>query len=186
MQVLVAYSKPSYTYSLQYSSEQSSSNLQSKADETVFQLGNDGDNTILQSRSDGDNTVLQSRDEHPDIKMINDRIKVCEVYILQSDWKAAIQELRAILRIDENNSKCLALLGVVYINTNQLQMAKASFKRSLYINPQEAIALKHLLELSEPDANQSGKSAHKSNSSKKPHLNEKQGWLTNLFTWFSS
>ncbi|WP_271254822.1 molecular chaperone DnaJ [Pseudanabaena sp. Chao 1811] len=179
-------SKPSYTYSLQYSSEQSSSNLQAKADETVFQLGNDGDNTILQSRSDGDNTVLQSRDEHPDIKMINDRIKVCEVYILQSEWKAAIQELRAILRIDENNSKCLALLGVVYINTNQLQMAKASFKRSLYINPQEAIALKHLLELSEPDANQSGKSAHKSNSSKKPHLNEKQGWLTNLFTWFSS
>jgi len=179
-------SKPSYTYSLQYSSEQSSSNLQSKADETVFQLGNDGDNTILQPRSDGDNTVLQARGEHPDIKMINDRIKVCEVYILQSDWKAAIQELRAILRIDENNSKCLALLGVVYINTNQLQMAKASFKRSLYINPQEALALKHLLELSEPDANQSGKSDHKSNSSKKPRLNEKQGWLTNLFTWFSS
>jgi tetratricopeptide (TPR) repeat protein len=196
-------SKPSYTYSLQYSSEQASSNLQAKSDETVFQFGNDGDNTILQTRDNGDNTVLQTRGdsdnntvlqtrgEHPDIKMINDRIKVCEVYILQSDWKAAIQELRAILRIDENNSKCLALLGVVYINTNQLQMAKASFKRSLYINPQEALSLKHLLELSEPDANpsgaakQGGKRARESNSSKKPPLNEKQGWLTNLFTWFS-
>lgn len=185
-------SKPSYSYGLQYSSEQSSINLQARSDDTILQFRDDGDNTVLQFRDDGDSTVLQTRDENPDIEMINDRIKVCEIYILQSNWKAAIQDLRAILRIDADNSKCLALLGVVYTNTNQPQMAKASFKRSLYINPQEALALKYLLELSEPDAAQSdaakqgGNSDRKLNSSKKPPLNQKRGWLNHLLEWVSS
>lgn len=185
-------SKPSYAYGLQYSSELYALNSPSKSDETVMQARNDGNDTVIQFRED--ETVLQSRNEVHNIETekINARIKICEVYILQSNWKAALQDLRAILREDANNSKCLAMLGVVYTNTNQLQMAKASFKRSLYINPQEALALKYLLELDEtvnPSSspkNNSKKSSQPNSSNKKTTLSPKQGWLNHLLSWFSS
>jgi len=171
-------SKPSYIYNLQYSAEQQSSNLQAKADETVFQTRDD--------------TVIQIGD---DVDEINDRIKICEIYILQGNWKAALQDLRSILRIDENNSTCLALLGVVYTNINQPQMAKASFKRSLYINPQEPLALKHLLEFNDPNFDRgvvnntkNSKSDRKPilSTTKKLPLTQKRGWLSHLLSWISS
>lgn len=174
--------KPSYAYSLQYSFEQEAMNLQAKFDDTVIQAG-----------GGGTDTVIQTRDANHDIEKINDRIKICEIYILQGNWKAALQDLREILRTDANNSKCLALLGVVYTNTNQLQMAKASFKRSLYINPQEPLALKHLLEFGEPTGNQNSTSKYNDKnktklnpSIKKSSIPQKQGWLNHLLKWFSS
>lgn len=159
-------SKPSYNYNLQYANDQQASHLQSNADETV----------------------IQARVESHDMQMINNRIKICEIYISQSNWKAALQDLREVLTIDKDNSRCLALLGVVYENINQPQMAKISFKRSLQINPQEAIALKYILELGNSSPNQS----KNSKSDRKPSLPtlkksiaqpQKQSWLSHLLKW---
>ncbi|PZO44258.1 MAG: molecular chaperone DnaJ [Pseudanabaena frigida] len=177
-------SKPSYEYNLQYSFEQQFSHLQAKSDETIIQ-----NSSNLQAKSD--ETIIQTRGEDDEIEMMNARIKICEIYILQSDWKAALRDLREILRVDSNNSKCLALLGVVYKNINQPQMAKASFKRSLYINPQEALALKHLLEFNESDSattDENSKSDRKSIPStiKKPPIQQKRSWLNHLLEWLSS
>ncbi|MFM7887501.1 MAG: tetratricopeptide repeat protein [Pseudanabaena sp.] len=185
-------SKPSYAYHLQYASELSALNSPTKTDGTVVRVRNDSQDTVLQSYED--EVTLQSRDatHSVEIEKMNARIKICEVYILQNNWKAALQDLRAILREDANNSKCLAMLGVVYINTNQLQMAKASFKRSRYINPQEALALKHLLELNETESHSdSSKNKNKrlpqpNSSSKKTALSPKRSWLKHLLAWFSS
>lgn len=159
-------SKPSYNYNLQYANDQQASHLQSNADETV----------------------IQARVESHDMQMINNRIKICEIYISQSNWKAALQDLREVLTIDKDNSRCLALLGVVYENINQPQMAKISFKRSLQINPQEAIALKYILELGSSNPSQS----KNSKSDRKPSLPtlkksiaqpQKSSWLSHLLTW---
>ena len=97
--------------------------------------------------------------------------------------------------MDANNSKCLALLGVVYMNINQIQMAKASFKRSLYINPQESLALKHLAELEQlekPQVSQNHKdskerklSKGKSTTLKKSTPSSQGSWLSHLLKWFS-
>lgn len=185
-------SKPSYTYNLQYTTDQHASNLQAhSADQTIIQSGGES-NDIQNARNfkpKSDETVIQIND---DTQVINNRIKICEIYILQNNWKAALQDLRTILRTDENNSKCLALLGVVYTNMNQLEMAKASFKRSLYLNPQEAIALKYLLELAESNADQN--SVKNVNTKKgvgkgispnidKTSLPQRQGWLKHLLSW---
>lgn len=185
-------SKPSYTYNLQYATDQHVSNLQANSSEQTIIQARGESNDIQNARnfkSNSDETIIQSND---DMQMTNNRIKICEIYILQSNWKEALRDLRDILRKDENNSKCLALLGVVYTNMNQLQMAKASFKRSLYINPQEALALKYLLELA--DSNVDQKSANSTNSSqgdrplksstiKKPTQPQKHSWLSHLLQW---
>ncbi|TYQ24866.1 molecular chaperone DnaJ [Pseudanabaena sp. UWO310] len=179
-------SKPSYSYRLQYSfspqepstqepSTQEPSTLQSASPQPTSNLTANSDETIIQSETAIDTT------------MIDARIKTCEIHILQNNWKTALQDLRAILRMDENNSKCLALLGVVYTNTHQPEMAKASFKRSLYINPQESLALEHLLELTDPKLNQSKVTKNNSKgdrNSPKPKPTQKptqkQGWITDL------
>ncbi len=159
--------KPSYRP--QYSSYQSPNNQQANPDETV----------------------IQTRIEIGDVGAIGDRLKICEIYMSQSDWKAAMKDLREILQLDKNNSKGHAMLGVVYKNINQPQMAKISLTRSLQINPQEPLALKHIKDLSNP--NQSS-TMPKNNSKSDPKPNSKapiqppqqRGWLSNLLGWASS
>ncbi|WP_144052531.1 J domain-containing protein [Pseudanabaena biceps] len=174
-------SKPSYSYRLQYSSAtqepatQETPTLQNASPQPTSNL-TASDETVIQSEAAIDTTI------------IDERIKTCEINILQNNWKTALQDLRAILRMDENNSKCLALLGVVYTNTHQPEMAKASFKRSLYINPQESLALEHLLELTDPRLNQNKVTKNNSKGDRKPKPTQKpiqksiqrQGWITDL------
>lgn len=144
-------------------------------------------------QADADETVIQYRIEESDASGISDRLKICEIYLSQANWKVALKELREILQLDQNNSKCLAMLGVVYKNINQFQMAKISFQRSLQINPQEPLALKHIKDLNNPNA-QTTKSSQSANNSKlEPIVNknkalpspQKRGWLYNLLGWAS-
>ena len=151
-------SKPSYAYNLQYVSS----------------------NSQVQS----DDTLIQTRVESNHLQTIDNRIKACEVYILQRSWQLALQDLREILLVDSKNSRCLALLGLVYKNINQPAMAKAGFKRSLQINPQEALALKHLLESNQSNPHQAiGK--QNSATPKKGTAQVKRNWLLKVFEWIS-
>jgi len=159
-------SKPSYAYNLNYIPTPSANNPEVNAEETVIQTSSEG----------GD---LR--------QMIDNRMKTCEIYILQNNWNAALRDLREILQIDQDNSLCLALLGVVYQNINQPQMAKASFKRSLQINPQEALALKHLLDFDDPTLN-SGNNPKRSTTiikKKTPTVPVNHSWMSKLREWIS-
>jgi tetratricopeptide (TPR) repeat protein len=138
------------------------------------------------SQSNSDDTITQTRIEPRDTSAIGDRLKICEIYMSRGDWKAALKDLREILQLDKNNSKCHAMLGVVYKNINQPQMAKVSLMRSLQINPQEPLALKHIKDLSNPNSAQStAKKLPKPDSPKKLPIAppQKRGWLSNLLGW---
>ena len=141
----------------------------------------------LNNNSNNSKVVLHSND----IKSINSRLKICEIYLSQRDWQTALKELREILLIDKENSKCLAMLGIVYKNINQPQMAKASFMRSLHINPQEPLALQHFRDLGATVANSGettkiNKSANTTKTSQKPlPPPQKRGWIANLLGWAS-
>ena len=148
-------------------------------------------------QADSDETLFQTRIEDRDTSAIGDRLKICEIYISQSDWKSALKDLREILQLDKNNSKCHAMLGVVYKNINQPQMAKVSLQRSLQINPQEPLALKHSKDLSNPNqASATTKNTNTSKSEPKPNPAttkkttplpppQKRGWISNLLGWAS-
>ncbi|OIP73013.1 MAG: hypothetical protein AUK48_10605 [Oscillatoriales cyanobacterium CG2_30_44_21] len=150
----------------------------------------------LAKKDEPDATVIQSSVESKSASKsadrVGDRLKVCEIYMSQGDWKSALKDLREILQLDPNNSKCHAMLGVVYKNINQPQMAKISLNLSLKLNPQEPLALKHIKELnspssSNPSGSQTSKSVPKSNSatSKTTPIAPppKRGWLSNLLGW---
>ena len=148
------------------------------------------------SDRDADETVVQRSMGVGDAKAIRDRLKICERYLSKSEWNAALKELHSILLIDKDNSKCLALIGVVYKNINQPQMAKISLMRSLELNPQEPLALIHIKDLSNPNPAQAGtttKNSNKNNSAHKPNPilstkkksppPQKRSWLSNLLGW---
>ncbi|MCS6958944.1 MAG: J domain-containing protein [Pseudanabaenaceae cyanobacterium SKYGB_i_bin29] len=56
-------------------------------------------------------------------------------------WTMALQELRAALQLEPQNSLCHALLGKVYLHQNVPGMAKVSFQQALKYDPQNPIAL---------------------------------------------
>ncbi len=131
--------------------------------------------------SNADETIIQSSQELTmAAKAIADRLKLCEIYMSQNEWNIALKELREILQLDKRNSKCLAMLGVVYKNINQPQMAKISLKQALSINPQEPLALKHMKEFSNP------KPVPPIAATKPLPPPQKRGWLSNLLGWASS
>jgi curved DNA-binding protein CbpA len=157
--------------------------------------------SIYQSPShrkpDSDETIIQTRVEDRDTGAVGDRLKICEVYISQGDWKSALKDLREILQLDNSNSRCHAMLGVVYKNINQPQMAKVSFQRSLQINPKQPLALKHINDLNKPIPSQTNSNTTRSNSKSESKPNpatakkaplpppQKRGWLSNLLGWAS-
>lgn len=118
---------------------------------------------------------------------IGDRLKVCEVYMSQGDWKSALKDLRETLQIDPNNSKCHAMLGVVYKNINQPQMAKISLNLSLKLNPQEPLALEHIKDLNISSQSNTSKSQTSKSDPKSKNTPiappPKRGWLSNLLGW---
>jgi len=62
-------------------------------------------------------------------------------------WTMALQELRAALQLDGQNSLCHALLGQVYLHQNVVGMAKVSFQQALKYDPKEPIALEGMKEV---------------------------------------
>jgi curved DNA-binding protein CbpA len=152
-------------------------------------LGDQSDETVIQTSSNVDQTVNNAN-------AIAARLRKCEIYFSQKNWKIALKELREILQIDPNNSRCLAMLGVLYKNIDQPQMARISLQRSLQINPQEPLALKYIQDFPNPiQPNPSAKKTEKSASD--PQVNStttknkplppppKRGWLSNLLGWSS-
>jgi curved DNA-binding protein CbpA len=126
-----------------------------------------------------DSTIIQSA--NVDNRSIADRMSICEVCMSQGNWKVALKELREVLQIEPNNSKAHAMLGVVYKNINQPQMAKISLMRSLQINPNQPLALKHIQDLQKS-------TTLKSPSEAKPVIAppQQRNWLGNLLGWINN
>jgi DnaJ domain len=80
-------------------------------------------------------------------------LQIAECYIEQQQWMMAWEALHTALHLDNTNSKCHALLGLVYLNQNLIGMAKVSFRHSLKINPKEPLALKYITRCTIPKLN---------------------------------
>ncbi|MEY2979569.1 MAG: DnaJ domain-containing protein [Prochlorotrichaceae cyanobacterium] len=78
----------------------------------------------------------------PKPSIVEGYLRRAEEYMGKNAYAQAILELRDALNIDPKDSRCHSLMGMIYLNQNQLTMAKVSIKRALELNPQDATALK--------------------------------------------
>jgi curved DNA-binding protein CbpA len=108
---------------------------------------------------------------------IQSYLKLAEEYIDKKQWSMALKELRNADQIDNSNSKCCALFGVVYMNQKLLGMAKSNFQKALRINPQEPLALKYI--------NNLDGSAKKSDDGKGGQKDKPKSKKGGFFGWLS-
>jgi tetratricopeptide (TPR) repeat protein len=80
-------------------------------------------------------------------------LQLAEYHIDQKQWMMAWGVLHTALQLDPTNSKCHALLGIVYLNQKLVGMAKISFRQALKINPREPLALKYIVKCLIPRRN---------------------------------
>ncbi|ABB56844.1 J domain-containing protein [Synechococcus elongatus] len=79
-------------------------------------------------------------------------LRRAEDYVSKQAFAPAIAELRDALRLDANDSRCHALMGSIYLQQNQLTMARVSIRRALALDPQNAQALEAQRQLAQQDA----------------------------------
>jgi curved DNA-binding protein CbpA len=108
---------------------------------------------------------------------VQNYIKLAEENIAKKQWSAALKELRSAEQIDNSNSKCHALFGLVYMNQKLQGMAKSSFQKALRLNPQEPLALKHI--------NNLDGSAQKNDDPKDPNKGKAKPKKGGFFGWLS-
>ncbi|WP_247215129.1 J domain-containing protein [Synechococcus sp. C9] len=58
-----------------------------------------------------------------------------EELVRMKDYPGALRELDDALKLDSGDARCLSLKGYVYLQTNQLKMAKIHFERALKRDP---------------------------------------------------
>ncbi|MCS6792246.1 MAG: tetratricopeptide repeat protein [Oscillatoriaceae bacterium SKW80] len=66
------------------------------------------------------------------------------------DFTQAVLQLKDALKIEPKNSRCHALLGMVYLKQNQPTLAKVHIKNALQLNPNEPVALEAQKMLEKP------------------------------------
>ncbi|MDW8453064.1 MAG: DnaJ domain-containing protein [Oscillatoriaceae cyanobacterium SKYGB_i_bin93] len=73
-----------------------------------------------------------------------------EEFMAIQDFTQAVLQLKDALKIEPKNSRCHALLGMVYLKQNQPTLAKVHIKNALQLNPNEPVALEAQKMLEKP------------------------------------
>jgi curved DNA-binding protein CbpA len=84
--------------------------------------------------------------------LINAYLRRAQEFESKQDFQKAIVELRDAIKIDPTNSSCHSRLGMIYLKTNQVTMAKIHFNKALELNPQDAVALEGKSRLEAPNS----------------------------------
>jgi curved DNA-binding protein CbpA len=79
--------------------------------------------------------------------LVEGSLRRAEEYINTKNWTKAVLELRDATKMEPNNSRAHALLGLVYLRQGQNTMAKISINKALQLNPQESQAVQAKQEL---------------------------------------
>ena len=89
-----------------------------------------------------------SKQQKPEKKSaIANALNRAQDYIKRNNPSQAIVELREILKKEPNNSTCHGLLGLAYLQQNQVTMAKVHISKAHKVNPQDPIVIQAKQEL---------------------------------------
>lgn len=89
--------------------------------------------------SDSPPTILQHQVHQ--MSLADGYLKRAEEYLRKKAHSQAILELRDGLRAAPKDSRCHSLMGIIYLQQNQVTMAKVSIRKALELNPSDPRAL---------------------------------------------
>jgi tetratricopeptide (TPR) repeat protein len=71
------------------------------------------------------------------ISPVEGSLRRAEDYMSKKNWAKAVPELREAIGIEPNNARAHALLGLVYLNQQQITMSKISINKAVQLAPQD-------------------------------------------------
>lgn len=71
------------------------------------------------------------------ISPVEGSLRRAEDYMSKKNWAKAVPELREAIGIEPNNARAHALLGLVYLNQQQMTMSKISINKAVQLAPQD-------------------------------------------------
>ncbi len=98
---------------------------------------------------------------------IEGALRRADEYVSKKNWAKAGLELREATAIEPNSARAHALMGLVYLNQQQITMAKISMKKALQLNPKDPHVLRIKQEFDRV-ANPSNNQANPKVPAKKP------------------
>jgi curved DNA-binding protein CbpA len=139
--------------------------------------------TVGKSGASGDTTGTSFKPQADLSKaMAKKHLQEAQALISRRQWQDALKELRNALKLDNQNSQCHVLMGIVYMNQEFVGMAKSSFQEALKFDPKNRIALENLQKLDAKTPRKQGSSdAQGSASAKKT---PKKGGLSSWLPWW--
>ncbi|MBF2020984.1 MAG: DnaJ domain-containing protein [Hydrococcus sp. C42_A2020_068] len=111
--------------------------------------------------------VKKTEPETP-VSPVASYIRRAQEYLDRKNSAQAIVEMRDALKIEPNNSTCHGLMGLAYLQQNQMTMAKVHINKAWQANPKDPIAMKAKQELNKlvpSEDSKSKTSAERSSSS---------------------
>jgi tetratricopeptide (TPR) repeat protein len=91
-------------------------------------------------------------------------LRRAEDYMSKKNWVKAVPEIKEVISTEPNNARAHTLLGLVYLNQQQLTMAKISINKALQLAPKDPQVLQAKQEFeraSNPSSGTNGKNAPK-------------------------
>ncbi|RMF25220.1 MAG: J domain-containing protein [Cyanobacteria bacterium J083] len=111
-------------------------------------------------------------------------LRRAQEYIDKKSFVRATLELKDALKIDPKNSTCHGLIGLAYLEQNQITMAKVHIKQGYQLNPNDPVVVKSkkaiepICKITEPSSNSAKNSTQANHYGKKPKT---RGILNSLF-----
>jgi tetratricopeptide (TPR) repeat protein len=103
-------------------------------------------------------------------------LRRAEDYMSKKNWVKAVPEIKEVIGAEPNNARAHTLLGLVYLNQQQMTMAKLSINKAIQLAPKDPQVLQAKQEF-ERASNPSSNAANGKNAPKKAN----EGMFSGLF-----
>lgn len=104
-----------------------------------------GEYVDLQQHDRAETLLREFNMAHPEHGYVNIYLLLADIYLKNFDWENAVHECQRVIQIDKKSIDAHRILGVVYYNREQYDLAKEALENTLTLAPDDKVA-RELLE----------------------------------------
>ncbi|WP_169703015.1 tetratricopeptide repeat protein [Candidatus Kuenenia stuttgartensis] len=104
-----------------------------------------GEYVDLQQHDRAETLLREFNMAYPEHGYVNIYLLLADIYLKNFDWENAVHECQRVIQIDKKSIDAHRILGVVYYNREQYDLAKEALENTLTLAPDDKVA-RELLE----------------------------------------
>ncbi|WP_347275674.1 tetratricopeptide repeat protein, partial [Candidatus Kuenenia sp.] len=108
-----------------------------------------GEYVDLQQHGVAETILREFNMAHPEHGYVNIHLLLADIYLKNFDWENAMRECQRVIQIDKKSIDAHRILGIVYYNMKQYELAKDVLEKTLTLAPDDKVALELLEKIAE-------------------------------------